>query len=152
MTPYLNNKIRDCSGGTKRRVSISSALVGNPPLIFLDEPSTGVDPENRRALWEIIAQMKRSDRIILMTTHHLEEAEFLSQDVIILTKGQVNARGNPDTIKNALGVGYRIIVNDVRGRRDQLFNTINSFLPYMVVNEDKINDLGEVRIELKKDT
>lgn len=107
-------------------------------MIFLDEPSTGVDPENRRALWEIISKMKRADRVILMTTHHLEEAEFLSDDVIILTKGMIKCRDNPEGIKNALGVGYRIVVNNIRDRRAELFSLINEYLIYMNINEDKL--------------
>lgn len=149
---YIGTRIKDCSGGTRRRVSICSALIGNPQMIFLDEPSTGVDPENRRALWEIISKMKRADRVILMTTHHLEEAEFLSDDVIILTKGMIKCRDNPEGIKNALGVGYRIVVNNIRDRRAELFSLINEYLIYMNINEDKLSDLGEIRIELKKDT
>ena len=152
LNQYLGTKIKDCSGGTKRRVSICSALIGNPPMIFLDEPSTGVDPENRRTLWEIIAKMKRPDRVILMTTHHLEEAEFLSEDVIILSKGLIKYRDNPEGIKNALGVGYRLVVNNIRDRRGEIYQLLNEYLPYMNINEDKLTDLGEIRIELKKDT
>lgn len=121
-------------------------------MVFLDEPSTGVDPENRRALWDIISKMKRPDRVILMTTHHLEEAEFLSDDVIILTKGQVNCRGNPESIKTALGVGYRLIINNIRERRTEFYQLMSPYAPYMNISEDKLTDLGEIRLEMKKDT
>lgn len=149
---HYEKKVRDCSGGTKRRVSIASALIGDPLLIFLDEPSTGVDPENRRALWECITHMKRSDRIIMMTTHHLEEAEFLSRDVIILSKGEVAVRGAPDEIKAHLGVGYKFIVTGMHDKRDYFYSVMSPFASYMVVNEDKFASLGELRVEMKKGT
>ena len=152
LEPHLKKKIRECSGGTKRRVSISSSLVGNPSIIFFDEPSTGVDPENRRALWQSIGQMKRPDRIILLTTHHLEEAEFLSRDVIILTKGQISCRGAPETIKAELGIGYKLILSNLQGREQEAAALLGPYEPYMKVNRDKLQSIGELTIEMEKNT
>jgi ATP-binding cassette subfamily A (ABC1) protein 3 len=152
LEPHLYKLIKECSGGTRRRVSISSSIVGNPTIIFLDEPSTGVDPENRRALWEAMSKMRRQDRIILLTTHHLEEAEFLSQDVIIMSKGQISVRGNPEDIKRELGVGYKIVLSDVRTKRDEILSTFTSYQPYFTLNEDKLQSLGELTLEMKSHT
>ena len=151
LQPHAGKKVRECSGGTKRRVSISSSLIGDPQLIFLDEPSTGVDPENRRALWDAIALMKRSDRIILLTTHYLEEAEFLSKDVIILTKGQVTVRGTPDGIKQELKVGYKFNLSGLGlSTKESLYQSLNQYLPYMNINEDRLQSVGEIEFALKQ--
>ena len=150
LDPHLMKKIRECSGGTKRRVSISSSLVGNPSIVFLDEPSTGVDPENRRALWESISRMRRQDRIILLTTHHLEEAEFLSKDVIILTKGQITVRGTPDAIKDQLGVGYRVLVNGLSpATKDELLGKFGPLTNHFTTSEDRLQSIGELELTLE---
>jgi len=152
LQPHMYKLIKECSGGTKRRISISSSIVGNPPLIFLDEPSTGVDPENRRALWEAIWHMKKPNRIILLTTHHLEEAEFLSQDVIIMSKGQISVRGNPDQIKAELGVGYKIVLNNMKDRRQEFNSKFASVLPYFTIVEDRLQSIGEMILVMKRNT
>jgi ABC-type multidrug transport system ATPase subunit len=79
--------IKNLSGGTKRRTTIASAVIGEPKIIVMDEPSSGVDPENRRQLWKLIESLKDADTALILTTHHLEEAEYLSNDVIIINRG-----------------------------------------------------------------
>lgn len=149
LEPHIGKKIRECSGGTKRRVSIASSMVGSPQIIFLDEPSTGVDPENRRALWEMIKKLKRPDRLIFLTTHHLEEAEFLSSDVIILSKGQVSVRGTPEQIKSALGCGYKFAITNVfNGVDQQIYEDLRQFEAGIGYNRDRLS-AGELTIELK---
>jgi ABC-2 type transport system ATP-binding protein len=75
-----DHKISTLSGGERRRVSVLMALVGEPPIVFLDEPSSGIDPQNRRFMWEIIEGMRSESRAVILTTHHLEEAEALSEE------------------------------------------------------------------------
>jgi ATP-binding cassette, subfamily A (ABC1), member 3 len=149
LVPFMFKKIRECSGGTKRRVSIASAMIGSPQIIFLDEPSTGVDPENRRALWEMIKNLKRPDRLIFLTTHHLEEAEFLSNDVIILSKGQVSVRGTPEQIKSALGCGYKFVLTNLfNGLEQQVYEDMRPFSSGINYNRVRIN-AGELSVDLK---
>lgn len=75
-----DKKIESLSGGERRRVSVLMAVLGQPTIIFLDEPSSGIDPQNRRLMWEIIEGLRNEDRAVILTTHHLEEAEILSEE------------------------------------------------------------------------
>ncbi len=88
----LNDKI---SGGQKQRLLLALALLNRPELVFLDEPSTGLDPQARRNLWDIINTVKSQGRTIVLTTHYMEEAEKLCDDIAIMDKGNVIARGAP---------------------------------------------------------
>ena len=89
-TPY-----RSLSGGQKQRLSLALALVGRPELVFLDEPTAGMDPQARRVTWEIIAGLRREEVTVLLTTHYLEEAERLADRVAILDRGRLVALGSP---------------------------------------------------------
>ena len=91
----LNDKI---SGGQKQRLLLALALLNRPELVFLDEPSTGLDPQARRNLWDIIKTVKSQGRTIVLTTHYMEEAEKLCDDVAIMDKGKVIARGAPQEL------------------------------------------------------
>ena len=88
----LNDKM---SGGQKQRLLLALALLNRPELVFLDEPSTGLDPQARRNLWDIIKTVKSQGRTIVLTTHYMEEAEKLCNDVAIMDKGKIIARGAP---------------------------------------------------------
>jgi ABC-2 type transport system ATP-binding protein len=91
----FNDKI---SGGQKQRLLLALALLNRPELVFLDEPSTGLDPQARRNLWDIINQVKSQGRTIILTTHYMEEAEKLCDDIAIMDRGQVIARGAPQAL------------------------------------------------------
>ena len=90
-----NDKI---SGGQKQRLLLAMALLNRPELIFLDEPSTGLDPQARRNLWDIIRQIKAKGKTIVLTTHYMEEAEKLCDDIVIMDRGRVIARGAPEEL------------------------------------------------------
>lgn len=87
------------SGGQRQRVLFALALCGDPDLLFLDEPSAGLDVEGRRSLWERIAARRRAGGTVLLTTHNLEEADFLADRIVLLDRGHVLAEGSPDQIK-----------------------------------------------------
>jgi ABC-type multidrug transport system ATPase subunit len=110
--------IRNLSGGQKRRVSIAIALVADPKVVFLDEPTTGLDPEVRRTVWDTIARA-RSNRAILMTTHSMEEAEVCCQKIAIMAKGTLRCIGSAARLKSIYGAGYdlEIIFTDVEPAR-----------------------------------
>ncbi|KAG0237624.1 ATP-binding cassette sub- A member 1 [Actinomortierella wolfii] len=95
------------SGGMKRRLSTILATVGDPQVLILDEPTTGMDPVHRRHVWTFLAQFKRS-RAILLTTHSMEEADALGDKVAILVHGRLKAIGNTTRLKNKFGNGYRV--------------------------------------------
>ena len=91
------------SGGQKQRLAVAAALVGDPELLFLDEPTTGLDPQSRRQLWEVIRQFGRQGRTVLVTTHYLDEAERLCDRVAIVDHGRVIALGTPRELIASLG-------------------------------------------------
>ena len=96
-------RISTLSGGQKQRLALACALVGDPDLLFLDEPTTGLDPQARRQLWDLIEAFKRSGRTIVLTTHYMDEAERLCDDLAIMDRGKVIARGAPRALIASLG-------------------------------------------------
>jgi len=95
------DQVRKFSGGMKRRLSIAMALVSDPQVLFLDEPTLGLDPQARRAIWEYIAELK-GKKTILLTTHYMEEADFLSDRIGIIDEGRVVALGTSQELKTNL--------------------------------------------------
>ncbi|MEE9237741.1 MAG: ABC transporter ATP-binding protein [Thermoplasmata archaeon] len=93
-----NIHARKLSGGEKRKLGIALALVGDPRLVFLDEPTTGLDPAARRDLWGVVRGLRKGGRTVLLTTHYIEEAEALADDVSIMVRGQIVASGSPDSL------------------------------------------------------
>ena len=99
------------SGGNKRKLQVAIAIIGNPPIMLLDEPSSGMDPEARRFMWQVIAgfSQKRKQCAVILTTHSMEEAEALSTKVGIMVKGGIfKCFGSVQHIKNKFGTGYEI--------------------------------------------
>ncbi len=97
------------SGGLRRRLSIARAVVHQPQVLFLDEPTTGLDPEARVGVWELVAQLRREGLAIVLTTHYMDEAERLSDDLLVLKAGRVLARGSPRQLLGSL-LGEHVIV------------------------------------------
>jgi len=98
------------SGGMKRRLSVAIALLGNPKVVYLDEPTTGMDPINRRHVWDIIEAAKKG-RAIILTTHSMEEADILGDRIAIMARGSLRCIGSSLRLKNKFGAGYCISVN-----------------------------------------
>ncbi len=96
------------SGGQKQRLAVACALVGDPKLLFLDEPTTGLDPQSRRQLWEIIRDIRAAGRTVLLTTHYMDEAERLCDRVAIVDHGRVIALGTPRELIASLGGDHMI--------------------------------------------
>ncbi|MEO7189919.1 MAG: ABC transporter ATP-binding protein [Vicinamibacterales bacterium] len=94
------------SGGQKQRLALACALIGDPELLFLDEPTTGLDPQARRQLWDLIEQFKRDGRTIVLTTHYMDEAEQLCERVAIMDHGKVIASGTPRELIASIGVEH----------------------------------------------
>ena len=105
--------VEKLSGGQKQRLAIACALVSDPELFFLDEPTTGLDPAARRALWEIIRGMRARGRTIVLTTHYMEEAEKLCDRVAILRKGKIIAIGSPRELIARLGEGTSVEIIEI---------------------------------------
>jgi ABC-2 type transport system ATP-binding protein len=95
--------VEKLSGGQRQRLAIACALVGNPDVLFLDEPTTGLDPQSRRQLWEVVAAFKRGGGTVVLTTHYMEEAERLCDRVAVMDHGKVIALGTPRQLIASLG-------------------------------------------------
>jgi ABC-2 type transport system ATP-binding protein len=101
-----NSRVGGLSGGQKQRLALACALVGDPDLLFLDEPTTGLDPQARRHLWDLIEQFKAAGRTILLTTHYMDEAERLCDRVAIMDRGKIIALGTPRELISSIGVEH----------------------------------------------
>ncbi|GEL69473.1 MULTISPECIES: ABC transporter ATP-binding protein [Myxococcus] len=96
-------RVGKLSGGQKQRLALALGLAGDPDVLFLDEPTTGLDPQSRRALWDVVAQLKARGRTVVLTTHYMDEAEVLCDRLVIIDRGRVIARGTPRDIITTLG-------------------------------------------------
>jgi ABC-type multidrug transport system ATPase subunit len=114
------------SGGMKRRLSVAISGIGDPKIIIMDEPTTGMDPINKREVWKLIQNLKQG-RIIILTTHSMEEADILSDRVAVIVEGRIKCQGTSLHLKNTYGDGYRISL--VTRRPEQLIRMVYQLLP-----------------------
>jgi ATP-binding cassette subfamily A (ABC1) protein 3 len=105
LTDFVNVRAEKLSGGNKRKLSVAMAMIGNPPIIFLDEPSTGVDPKARRFMWSIVSKIstQRKKSSVIITTHSMEEAEALCTKMGIMVAGKFRCFGSSQHIKDKFG-------------------------------------------------
>uniref|UniRef100_A0A8C4PIL5 ATP binding cassette subfamily A member 3 n=1 Tax=Equus asinus asinus TaxID=83772 RepID=A0A8C4PIL5_EQUAS len=108
LEPHANKLVRTYSGGNKRKLSTGIALLGEPAVIFLDEPSTGMDPVARRLLWDTVARARESGKAIVITSHSMEECEALCTRLAIMAQGQFKCLGSPQHLKSKFGSGYSL--------------------------------------------
>ena len=95
-----NSRVNKLSGGQQRRLDVAIALAGNPELLFLDEPTTGFDPSARREAWEVIKNLATLGKTVLLTTHYMDEAQYLADRVAVISAGRIVAEGDPATLAN----------------------------------------------------
>jgi ABC-2 type transport system ATP-binding protein len=112
-----NAWVEKLSGGQKQRLAVACALVGDPDLLFLDEPTTGLDPQSRRQLWDVIRAVRATGRTVLVTTHYMDEAEKLCDRVAVIDHGKVIALGSPADLIARLGGAHILDVTLQDGRR-----------------------------------
>ncbi len=108
LTEKSESWVGKLSGGQKQRLAVATALVGNPRILFLDEPTTGLDPQSRRQLWEIIRAFQKKGGTVLLTTHYMDEAERLCDRLAIVDQGVIIAEGTPDELIDRLG-GHHVV-------------------------------------------
>jgi len=103
LTGAGDDRVKTYSGGMRRRLDLAASLIGRPPVLFLDEPTTGLDPRTRNDLWSFIEDLVAEGTTVLLTTQYMEEAEHLAQAIVVLDAGRVAARGTADELKDQLG-------------------------------------------------
>jgi ABC-2 type transport system ATP-binding protein len=112
LTDQAGTRAGRLSGGQQRRLDLGMALIGDPELLFLDEPTTGFDPSARRAAWAVIDSLRVAGKTVLLTTHYMDEAEALADRVAIIVNGELKAEGTPDALAGAAGttIAFRLPV------------------------------------------
>ncbi|RIA85383.1 hypothetical protein C1645_781967 [Glomus cerebriforme] len=128
------------SGGMKRRLSMIIATIGDPKILFLDEPTTGMDPVNRRYVWSFIENFKRG-RVIILTTHSMEEADVLGDRICVMAHGKLRAIGNSIRLKNKFGGGYRISLVTRTEDSAKLKQFMENRIPEATLEDDSAGSL-----------
>ena len=131
---YVSTRANQLSGGNKRKLSVAMAMLGNPPLVFLDEPSTGVDPQAKRFMWNIVSKIStlRKKSAVIITTHSMEEAEALCTKMGIMVNGEFKCFGSSQHIKDKYGTGYELEIKIRTLNEDEInaeMQKISGFMP-----------------------
>jgi ABC-2 type transport system ATP-binding protein len=142
-------QFKNLSGGLKQRLGIAIALVNDPEIVFLDEPTTGLDPRARREVWEVLRGLKQQGKTVFLTTHYMEEAEFLADTVAIISKGRIIATGSPDELMensaNELSLTLRSADANVFAIvRETGFDPIRHNTHYLKVRVKRADDVRKI--------
>ncbi|CAH2037510.1 unnamed protein product, partial [Iphiclides podalirius] len=128
-TKHYDKKVHECSGGTKRKISTALALLGDSPLVFLDEPTTGMDPASKRLVWSCVSEAAASGRSVVLTSHSMEECEALCSRLTVMVNGRLHCLGPLQHLKTKFSQGYTLIVKAKSGpERDNNIVSINQHI------------------------
>lgn len=130
-----NSLVKHLSGGQKQRFSIVASLVNDPKIVFLDEPTTGLDPQARRHLWDCVRQINAQGKTVVLTTHYMEEAQLLCDRVAIINLGKIVALDTPSNLIHNLRSSYRINVTTAQRLPLEVFQTIEGVLSVQEMND-----------------
>jgi ABC-2 type transport system ATP-binding protein len=136
-----NDQYKNLSGGLKQRLGVAMALVNDPEIVFLDEPTGGLDPKARREVWEVIRGLKKQGKTVFLTTHYMEEAEVLSDTVTIIHKGKIVAAGTPEELITRYGQRNLLVLKNTDKAAVPLIETLG-------LGADFDSDAGDVKITL----
>ena len=135
-----HNKVGGFSGGMKRRLSLAIAAIGDPKIILLDEPTTGLDPKVRQQVWALIEKLKMN-RSIILTTHSMEQADVLADRVCVMVKGRIRCVGSSLSLKQQYGMGHRLTLNVDKGTIQKVSECLKKICPSSVVVDYKGGNL-----------
>jgi ABC-2 type transport system ATP-binding protein len=127
LSDAVHRQVKRYSGGMRRRLDIAASVVVAPELLFLDEPTTGLDPRSRRAIWQVVRSLRAAGSTVLLTTQYLEEADALADRIVILDHGSVIADDSPDRLKDSLGSGtlmLRLLRPEQRAQAEALLRDL----------------------------
>ncbi len=144
LEPYKDMSFQHLSGGLKQRTGVAVALVNDPELVFLDEPTTGLDPKARREVWDVIRKLKGEGKTVFLTTHYMEEAEVLSDRIAIILSGKIVAEGGPRELVAQYGAQPVMLI---RNGGQPVFEALKGTFKDVVMNEN-----GDVSARLDKKT
>jgi len=141
-----NERFENLSGGLKQRVGVAAALVNDPELVFLDEPTTGLDPKARREVWSVIENLKKLGKTVFLTTHYMEEAQVLADRIAIINRGRITAIGSPPDLISQFG-GLKVLI--IRGGGEELAETLQEMYSGTTLNRNrdvfvKVDDVKEM--------
>jgi ABC-2 type transport system ATP-binding protein len=136
-----NQKFDTLSGGLKQRVGVAAALVSDPQLVFLDEPTTGLDPKARREVWTVIENLRNTGKTVFLTTHYMEEAQILADRIAIIDKGKIVAIGPPSELIAEHG-GHKTLI--IRKANQKLATTLQT-----KHGQTRLNNHGDVYVEVE---
>jgi ABC-2 type transport system ATP-binding protein len=119
LTEKAGSRVKALSGGQRRRLDVALGIIGSPELIFLDEPTTGFDPQARRQFWDLIRGLAHEGTTVLLTTHYLDEAEALAQRVAVIAEGRIVAEGTPATLGGREQAKAKVTWRDANGRHEE---------------------------------
>ncbi len=141
-----NEKFENLSGGLKQRVGVAAALVNDPQLVFLDEPTTGLDPKARREVWQVIENLKKLGKTVFLTSHYMEEAQVLADRIAIINKGKIAVIGSPQDLISRYG-GLKVLI--IRKGGKELADTLQDRYGDTTLNHSgdifvKVDDVKEM--------
>ena len=144
-----NERFENLSGGLKQRVGVAAALISDPQMVFLDEPTTGLDPKARREVWSVIENLKKLDKTVFLTTHYMEEAQVLADRIAIIDKGKIVVIGSPQELISQYG-GLKVLV--IRKGDKRLADILQKSYDQITLNNngdvlvkiDNVNELWQV--------
>ncbi|RDW17311.1 ABC transporter ATP-binding protein [Oceanobacillus chungangensis] len=143
LTEAKDKAVSTYSGGMRRRLDLAMSLVGSPEIIFLDEPTTGLDPKSRQELWDTIKEMKSQGKTILLTTQYLEEADYLADQIGFLREGEIVANGTPDEMKRLAGADKLLLVFNNHHNTERALKLFEFYYPIKRADCEISIDLDE---------
>ncbi|KAL9645288.1 hypothetical protein ABK040_002488 [Willaertia magna] len=153
LTKFKDVKTKVFSGGMKRRINIATSMMGNPSIIFLDEPTSGIDVFIKRKIWDMITEYKKNDKTVILTTHDMEEAENIGDKIIVMALGKVRACGDVLHLKKRWGAGYQVklFTKDIDTIKNELNEKYNpNRLQFLIENKEDSSLIYKLNMSSKK--